>query len=464
MSVAASSKSEAVIQTVDLTDDTGKAGSQSVNQVDSASEDTGNARSLSKSQKRKLRQRLARTNFASTSAGESSSAQPKLVLQPQGEVAKGTPKGGSLTAPNQANKTSEVDVRKRKPGKDGTPQESNSAKRPNNEVSMKQNEGFAEMVIESYLVMAIMHMPRPNKIIILVLETMQTIFKAVNALMLDDLRSGVQMPTFNETRLKRGVFQIVCTDQMARSWLENSISRISARVGILLAICEFSKIPRQSLILAFFPHCDYENDEIRSMLKACNPSLPDIEWTVSNRKVVPTGVQLLLKVDASTRNSLFCKEGSLHFGLGCARFRVILPKAKKPKAPVNQEEMMSIANDSSESEFDEQDLAQLTLSDSPMSDAEVDSEMKRGKPKAKPAEGIPSKSTDRSKHEHVSAETVLNVTSTSESVEAANEQHSVASNISTPVGAATVQLTPGETQTAGAGTGNSAKQAPNAVV
>lgn len=294
-----------------------------------ASTATGNAGGMSKSQKRNMRRKKAI---------EIAIAEGKEIIprKKKGDKAAGLDGSSKSNLANAAKSQSQahrpVDTpvgqalkRSRVTG-DTPPEQSGRFKRKDHKITPQQT--MAQVVVNAHLTMAIVHAPEQGAFAPLTPQNFSNIFEQINLMMFENVEKNLQLPCFDETRLTRGVVKVVCGSEYSKTWLIMNASKLSEMLKMRLEVCEFDKIPKPTLFLAFFPHFQKDDDSILRMLNACNPSLPNIVWTVSRRKVLANGTHLLIRVDEPNANIISKHEQSMRFGMGIARFRRIIPKVK----------------------------------------------------------------------------------------------------------------------------------------
>lgn len=277
-----------------------------------------------------------------------------------------TPKTGTTNthqnrAAQQITSSSTATSSKRKRG---TPlNDSKLAKRRDQKSTPQLNSGasYSSVVVESHLIMAVMHMDENNQGIVPATKELYTeVFYALNDLMFEDMDANSVLPSFHNTRIKQRVIRIACKSAESRLWLLGIAERLGEKVGKSLKICDFDTVPHQRKFFAFFPYVKQDNDRILRMLNACNPQLQEIKWEVIRRKEISSGINLLITVEEETADKLTKNDGSLGFGAGNANFREIIPRSKK--APAGKSVEIRLDNETTDAEGENLDkLANLSL-------------------------------------------------------------------------------------------------------
>lgn len=149
------------------------------------------------------------------------------------------------------------------------------------------------------------------------------------------------VPKFEGTRFYKSVARVSCVDKDSRSWLENVVDRLAAKLKIQLFVCEE--------IQYFFPFAkDLSWETIERLLKKANPCLTNVVFSIKNRKTAENGVHYLLGVRPQDKPALANKGTKFNFGMGKAYIRESIQKGKnvnsgmKPDDPaVSQSEFES---------------------------------------------------------------------------------------------------------------------------
>lgn len=181
---------------------------------------------------------------------------------------------------------------------------------------------FANAVVDSFLVMAIINQPAEGLMIPCSRDDYALIFSALNELIFEDLAGGEQnLPIFNQTHLKQGAIRIVCANSDARRWLEVNIQRLRNRTKMNLAVGEFDLIPRPAVFLAFFAFTKESSDKLLFMLKRYNPAIANVIFSVARRKETPTGTHLQVRVSQADAAIIRANNGVFRFCMGESHFR-----------------------------------------------------------------------------------------------------------------------------------------------
>lgn len=159
-------------------------------------------------------------------------------------------------------------------------------------------------------------------------ELFTLIFRTLQNLLLEDLRTGIQVPTFEGTRLSRGVVRTTCDTIGGREWLLGVVGRLSTAVGVPLTAMSFSEVPRL-LFNAFFPYTNLEWGDIETLLKAVNTGLSPVNFSCIYRKVGEKGVHLLLSTRPSDKDIVMRNGPRFKFGMGKAFIKFRGPTCSK---------------------------------------------------------------------------------------------------------------------------------------
>lgn len=319
---------------------------------------TASVAKLTNTQKRKIRRKQKWEAVSAAKTRMIGETQPRSHLT-SSKPATESKAGGKAKASQRVRPQPDTAPSKR-PREDSTPTLPSASKRIDNKATpVERSASYSSAVMEAELVRAVYSI-KDNKLSPMDNDCYQKFFSSINEIMFEDIDDEF-FPTFNGISIKRDVLRVVCKCSRSVTWLESMVDRLSAKTGLPLAVGEWSKVPWPCKFLVYFPYTKENNGRLSTMLKRCNPALPNLDWDVVRRKESAKGVHLLVKTDGNIGEIIRSTNGSLNFGGGKALLREFLPKRRSGTVGQPASGARLVIGETTDAESELEDMVNLSI-------------------------------------------------------------------------------------------------------